>query len=100
MEQTKKYIQNDSLFTSYEVLIRGLDNFAKLFLNMNGYVVSKDSVKMAMNLNNEFHDIVSALFTGEDLGNNIKDTLEYIEGYLNKNISRASKFILDYLYEK
>lgn len=97
---TKKYLQNDSIFTSYEVLIRGLDSFAKLYLNLSGYTVSKDSVKMAMNLNNDFNEIVKSLFTGEDLGNNIESTLNYIEDYLYDNIYRAAKFLLDYLYEK
>lgn len=97
---TKKYLQNDSIFTSYEVLIKGLDSFAKLYLNLNGYTVSKDSVKMAMNLNNEFNSIASKLFIGEDLGNNIEDTLDYIEEYLYDYIDVAAKFLLDYLYEK
>lgn len=97
---TKKYLQNDSIFTSYEVLIRGLDSFAKLYLNLSGYTVSKDSVKMAMNLNNEFNEIVKNLFISEDLGNNIEITLNYIEDYLYDNIGMAAKFLLDYLYEK
>lgn len=97
---TKKYLQNDSIFTSYEVLIRGLDSFAKLYLNLNGYTVSKDSVKMAMHLNNDFNNIVSKLFVEKDLRGNIQIILEYIENYLCDNIDKAAKFLLDYLYEK
>ena len=53
-----------------------------------------------MNLNNEFNSIASKLFIGEDLGNNIEDTLDYIEEYLYDYIDVAAKFLLDYLYEK
>jgi uncharacterized protein len=97
---TKKYLHNDSVFTSYEVLIRVLDSFAKLYLNLNGYTVSKDAVKMATNLNNSFSIIVENLFNNKCTKENIKNTVEYIENFLEQNINEASKLLLDYLYEK
>ncbi|NOW61391.1 hypothetical protein DFH83_003371 [Clostridium saccharobutylicum] len=97
---TKKYLQNDSLFTSYEVLIRALDSFSKLYLNLNGYTVSKDAVKMVMNLNNEFDIMIENLFYNERLKENIKNTVQYVETFLDDNINLAGKFLLDYLYKK
>ena len=97
---TKKYLQNDSIFTSYEVLIRVLDSFAKLYLNLNGYTVSKDAVKMATNLNNNFSAIVENLFNNKCTNENIKNTVDYIENFLDENINEAAKLLLDYLYEK
>lgn len=97
---TKKYLQNDSIFTAYEVLIRALDSFAKLYLNLNGYTVSKDAVKMATNLNNRFNIIVENLFDNKCTKQNIQSAVDYIEEFLDKNINDASKSLLDYLYEK
>lgn len=97
---TKKYLKNNSVFTSYEVLVRALDSFAKLYLNLNGYSVSKDAVKMAMNLNNDFNNIVEKLFTSENMQKNVEYTISYVERFLNENINIAAKFLLDYLYEK
>lgn len=97
---TKKYLHNDSVFTSYEVLIRALDSFAKLYLNLNGYTVSKDAVKMATNLNNKFSTIVGNLFNNKCTNENIKNTVDYIESFLDENINEAAKLLLDYLYEK
>ena len=97
---TKKYLQNNSVFTSYEVLVRALDSFSKLYLNLNGYTVSKDAVKMVMNLNNDFNNIVEKLFNSENMQDNVENTIRYIEIFLDKNINIASKFLLDYLYEK
>lgn len=97
---TKKYLQNNSVFTSYEVLVRALDSFSKLYLNLNGYTVSKDAVKMVMNLNNDFNNIVEKLFNDENMQDNVENTVRYIEIFLDKNINIASKFLLDYLYEK
>lgn len=97
---TKKYLHNDSTFTSYEVLIRALDSFAKLFLNLNGYTVSKDAVKMATNLNNKFSMIVENLFNNKCIKENIQNTVDYIEVFLDENINEAAKVLLDYLYDK
>ncbi|CUU50178.1 nucleotidyltransferase domain-containing protein [Clostridium beijerinckii] len=97
---TKKYLQNNSVFTSYEVLIRALDSFAKLYLNLNGYTVSKDAVKMAINLNNKFNIIVDNLFNDKCAKENIQNAVDYIENFLDENINEAAKSLLDYLYEK
>lgn len=96
----KKYLQNNSIFTSYEVLIRGLDSFAKLYLNLNGYTVSKDAVKMATNLNNRFNVVIENLFNNKCTKENIQNSIDYIENFLDENINEASKCLLDYLYEK
>ena len=96
----KKYLQNYIIFTSYEVLIRALDSFAKLYLNLNGYTVSKDAVKMATNLNNKFNVIVEKLFNNKCTKENVQNTVDYIENFLDENINEASKLLLDYLYEK
>jgi len=74
----KKYLQNYSIFTSYEVLIRALDSFAKLYLNLNGYTVSKDAVKMATNLNNKFNVVVENLFNNKCTKENVQNTVDYI----------------------
>lgn len=97
---TKKYLYNDRLFTAYEVLIRALDNFAKLYLNLNSYIVSKDSVKMAMNLNNEFNSVVEKLFNNGCHYDEINETVEYIEHFIDENIGLGAKLLLDYLNEK
>lgn len=97
---TKKYIQNYGVFTSYEVLIRALDSFAKLYLNLNGYTVSKDSVHMATSLNNKFNVVVENLFNNKCIKESVQNTVNYIEKFLDKNINEAAKLILDYLYDK
>lgn len=97
---SKKYLQNDSIFTSYEVLIRALDSFSKLYLNLNGYTVIKDAVKMVINLNNNFNIVVKDLYNNRCEKENIQDTINYINEFLDENITEAAKFLLDYLFEK
>lgn len=97
---SKKYLQNNNLFTSYEVLIRALDSFSKLYLNLNGYTVSKDAVKMTMNLNNQFNILVEKLFSSDEMRETINNTIRYIENFLDMNINVAGKLILEYLNDR
>lgn len=96
----KKYLELGRLNTSYEVLIRALDSFSKLFLNLNGYLVTKDSLTMATNLNDEFSKVINELFLGSLSKDLIKETIDYIDNYLDENIKEASKMLLNYLEEK
>lgn len=97
---SKKYLHNDRLFTSFEVLIRALDSFSKLYLNLSGYTVSKDAIKMTMNLNNRFNELVESMVQKELKHEHIRNLVQYIDDYLDENISIASKFLLSYLEEK
>ncbi|GAB6167553.1 nucleotidyltransferase domain-containing protein [Clostridium carnis] len=93
----KKYLHKGGLYTSYEVLIRALDNFSKVYLNINGYTVSKDSLSMACNLNNTFNDKITKLFSMEVKSENIQEMLDLVEGYINNNIVIISEMIINLL---
>lgn len=97
---SKKYLQNGGLKTSYEVLIRTLDSFSKLLINLNGYTVTKDSLVMATNLSNNFKEVVDKLFMEAINEKIIKDTINYIEKFLDDNIVRASSALIEYLCEE
>ena len=97
---SKKYLQNGGLKTSYEVLIRTLDSFSKLLINLNGYTVTKDSLVMATNLSNNFKEVVDKLFMEPINEKIIKYTINYIEKFLDDNIVRASSALIDYLCEE
>lgn len=93
----KKYIQIDRIYTAYEVMIRSLDSFSKLYLSLNGYTISKDSIRMVVNLNDSFKSIIDEkLFSGINK-EDIIEIVNYIERYIEDNILVASKIILDIL---
>ncbi len=97
---SKKFYYNDSFITSYEVLIRALGSFSKLYLNLNGYKVSKDAVKMASNLNSQFENILNNLLLKGAYKENIMNSILYLENFLDININVAAKFLIDYLKNK
>ena len=96
----KKYIQNDRVYTAYEMIVRSLDSFSKLYLNLNGYTVSKDAIRMVINLNDDFKALIDdKLFNGVQ-EENIVDIINYINTYIDKNILKASKVITDILNDE
>jgi len=100
MKVCKKYYQNGGLNTSYEVLIRILDSFSKLYININGYSGTKDSVAMASNLNEDFKILVQELFAEKITKEIIEKTINYIEDYIGENIMISAKLVLDHLYKR
>ena len=97
---SKKYLYNNKLITSFEVLIRALDSFSKLYLNLSGYTVSKDAIKMTMNLNNTFNTLVNNLIKKDLKSEYISEVINYIDDYVVANIRIASRVLLEYLEEK
>ncbi|MCF0147730.1 MAG: nucleotidyltransferase domain-containing protein [Clostridium sp.] len=93
----KKYISKGSIYTAHELLLRALNNFSMLFLSVNGYTVSKDSLTMACNLNDVLNEKVKNLLSKDVNHKTIKDILDYMENYLEYNIEKASKDLIDFI---
>lgn len=96
----QKYLHTGGIYTSYEVLIRALDNVSKLYLNMKGYVVSKDSLKMACNLSDSFDNLIEELFSKKVSKEGIEKALNFIENYLNYTIKDTAEPLLEFLEGK
>lgn len=93
----KKYISKGSTYTAYELLLKALNNFSMLFLSINGYTVSKDSLSMACNLNDLLNEKVKKLLCEEVNEKSISDLVDYMENYLEYNIEKASKDLIDFI---
>lgn len=92
----KKYLNNGNKLTTHELLLKSLNSFSMLYLSINGYTVSKDSLSMACNLNDNLSLKVNK-FLKEENNENIIDIIEYMEKYLENNLEKAGKEILDFL---
>ena len=93
----KKYISKGSTYTAYELLLKALNNFSMLFLSINGYTVSKDSLSMACNLNDILNEKVKKLLCEEVNEKSISDLVDYMQNYLEYNIEKASKDLIDFI---
>lgn len=97
LEVCGKYIHNGGIFTVYEVLIRTLHTMCNLYLNLNGYGVGKDSLRMVCNLDSRFNLVVENLINGKVGKKEIEESIIFVEGYIEKTINESCKVILSIL---
>lgn len=97
---SKKYLRNGGINTSYEVLIRVLDSLSKLFINLNGYASTKDSLAMVINLDENIRKVANNLFNSEINKELLENTIVFIDKFIDENIVNSSNLLLEYLYEK
>lgn len=93
----KKYLSKGSRYTAHELLIRALNNFSMIYLSINGYNVSKDSLSMACNLNDDLNDRVKKLLYSDVSDVSIKDLIKYMEFYLEYNMEKITKDLVEFI---
>lgn len=101
MSVCRKYIANDGIYTAYTSTVKCIEEFAKLFVNASGYMISKDAMTMAMNFNEEFKILVdNFFFNKKETMDAINDLLNFMQLYIDKNIRTISNVLLSYMKEK
>lgn len=94
----KKYMHNGKVYSPFMTIISAMDNFSRLYLNFNGYLVSKNSTSNLVNLNDEC-DLLFNNIMKEASKENMNAILDYIESFLKENITKCCDALLDYLCE-
>ncbi|WP_291632404.1 nucleotidyltransferase domain-containing protein [Clostridium sp.] len=97
----KKYLSSNGIYTSYSAAISCIEKYSRLFINSSGYMISKDVMAMALNLNEEFKLCVDKLFFGKsEIEETIKETMEFLEQRINASIRSNCALLLNYMREK
>ncbi|MBL4938094.1 nucleotidyltransferase domain-containing protein [Clostridium sp. YIM B02515] len=97
----KKYLSNDGVYTAYGAAVKCVENYARLHVNYSGYMISKDAMTMAMNLNDNFKRCVDELFFNkQDTAKAISAAVEYIESSIDDNIRNTASILVNYMREK
>lgn len=97
----KKYLSNDVIYTSYGIAVKCLEDYAKLYVNYSGYMISKDAMTMAMNLNDEYKACVDKLFFhNEDVKKALVDTVDYLQGAVDSIVRDTTKVLINFMREK
>lgn len=98
---SRKYLYNGGIHTAYATAIRAVDEFAKLYINYSGYMISKDAMTMAMNLNDAFSVCVDELFYNkDDVETTIGKTLDYILKTVDESVSSSTNVLLNFMRQK
>jgi uncharacterized protein len=97
----KKYLANDAIYTAYTAAVRTVDDFARLYINYSGYMISKDAITMALNLNDELKVCVDELyFNNVKCEDAIYGLINYIQEFIDRNIRGISEILLNFMKQK
>ena len=97
----KKYLSSNAVYTSYSAAIRCIEEYSRLFVNTSGYMISKDVMTMALNLNEELKICVDKLFFEKiNITETIEETMSFLEKSINTNIKSNCSVLLNYMREK
>lgn len=97
----KKYMHNEGIYTAYASTVKCLEEYAKLYTNVSGYMISKDAMAMAINFDETFKECVdNLLFNKLDLNTSIDAAINLMQEYVDKNIRSITNILLNYMSEK
>lgn len=97
----KKYLHNGGLFTAYSIAVRCIEDYSRLYINLSGYMISKDAMTMTMNLNDEFKEHVEDLFfKGDKPEKIVENTIEYLQKAIDKNIKNSTSLLIEFMKKK
>lgn len=94
---SKKHLHNNGIYVAYSVAVRCSETLCKLFLNINGYTVSKDSIKLAISLNDKLKSSIDKLFFCSDNKHEeaIQNFIEVTEKYIKETIKDSTEFLIE-----
>jgi hypothetical protein len=97
----KKYLSSNGIYTAYSTAIRCVEKYSRLYINSAGYMISKDVMAMALNLNEDFKQCVDKLFFEKlNIEEAIKETMTFLEQSININLKDNCSVLLNYMREK
>lgn len=97
----KKYLSSDGIYTAYSTAIRCIEKYSRLFVNSSGYMISKDVMTIALNLNENFKLCVDKLFFEKsNTVETIQETITFLEQSINSSIKSNCSLLLNYMREK
>ncbi|MBC2581161.1 nucleotidyltransferase domain-containing protein [Clostridium sp. DJ247] len=98
---SKKYLHNNGVCTAYTAAVKSVEEFARLYVNSSGYMISKDAMTMAMNLNDDFRKCVEELFFNKtNIEEAINNTLKLLQKNVDESIRNLTNVLLNYMREK
>lgn len=97
IDSTEKFINNNNLFGAYKSLLESMELYAAVFVNSRGYMVSKDTLRVAANMDQEFQERFDYLVKGTNLEEKVLEVNRYLKNRLDGEIHEASEILIGYL---
>lgn len=97
----EKYLNVGNEYMAYNEILKAIEDFSKLYVNNSGYMISKDVIVVAMNLDDNLKKLVDELFfEKKNIEKGIKQTVDFFDESLKLNLKKYTKLLLDYMRKK
>jgi uncharacterized protein len=98
---SKKYLSNNGLYTAYSAAVRAVEDYAKLYINSSGYLISNDATIMAMNNDDSFKACVDTLYLNKvNIREAIEKTMTYLQNAVNLSMFSNTQILVNFMKEK
>lgn len=92
----EKAIKNSKNYNAMYNAMKLGESFSKIYININEYLVSSDTLSMAINLDDNFKICMDRLLENSKK-ESIEALIEYAQEFLNENILRAANLLIEVL---
>lgn len=92
----EKALKNSKNYNAMYNAMKLGESFSKMYTNLNGYLVSSDTLSMAINLDDNFKICMDRLLN-DSTKESMEGLIEYAEEFLNKNILKAASLLIEIL---
>lgn len=97
----RKYLHNEGIYTAYTAAVKSMEEYAKLYVNSSGYMISKDAMAMAMNLSSGYKSHVENLFfNNADKKEVITSALSFVQDSVDESIRNCCGVLIDFMNDK
>ncbi|GAA0177310.1 nucleotidyltransferase domain-containing protein [Clostridium sediminicola] len=100
LDVCKKYLSNDSIYSAFCESTNCMQKYSKLFVNYSGYMISKDTMRVCINLNDEFKYYAEKLLSKDKMKESIEELICYIENDIDKNLKNYTSILLSFMATK
>lgn len=101
MSVCEKYLNVRSLHMAYSEAVKCVEDFSKLYVNSSGYMISKDVIVVAMNLDDKLKELIDNLFFNKtNIENSIQELIDYLHLNIEGNFKSYTSILLNYMAKK
>ena len=94
----KKYLMSGRQLSAYSICIACVEEYAKLYINFSGHMISNDAMSMCMNLDSEFKRCIENLFDkSKSMEASIEDIITFITFQVDIHIKNMANFLIKHL---
>lgn len=101
MSVCEKYLNVRNLHMAYSEAVKCVEDFSKLYVNSSGYMISKDVIVVAMNLDDKLKELIDNLFFNKtNIENSIQELIDYLHLNIEGNFKSYTSILLNYMAKK